>query len=282
MTPPQIVEALEKWSATEQRAPMESMFTSIRRISSFFYALKKFLLEKTGVTAEPVMQLNREELMFREGVERWQAHLPTMLVMGQESPEELIRRAGEADTIAVVGDIKQIQDLITYAVDRQSYFSFIVRFIERTRMLADEYMGIFDRYTGNGFIVYFSHAICQRLNLDMTECFLNFVKDEMAFSQELFAEWGTKIRKRSPEPLGLSLGADLGRVAFQDLAGQLVTAGEPLSWAWRLAGIGRPGETLINNLICDLVRDKDGFSTQNRLGETKSGEEFVAKVLIWS
>ena len=278
----QIVDALEKWSTGEALAPMESMFTSIRRISSFFFALKKFLLQQAEIASDPVMQMNREELMYREGVERWQAHLPTMLVMGQENPEELIRQAGESETIAVVGDIKHMQDLITYAADPQSFFSFTVRFIERTRMLADEYMGIFDRYTGNGFIVYFSQAICRRLNLDMMECFLNFVKDEIAFGRELFAEWETKIRKRSPDPLGLSMGADLGRVEFQDLAGQLVAVGEPLSWAWRLAAIGRPGETLINNLVYESLRDKSGLTTQNRLGETKSGEEFVAKVLVWS
>ena len=280
--PGQIIDLLEKWSTGNELAPMESMFTSIRRISSFFLDLKNYLLEKGKIPSKPVMQINREELMFREGVERWQAHLPTMLVMGQESPEELIKRAGESDTIAVVGDIKHMQDLITYALDPDSFFSFTVRFIERTRMLADEYMGIFDRYTGNGFIVYFNRSICQRLNLDLGECFLNFVKDELAFSRELFEEWGQKIRKRSPDPLGLSIGADFGKVSFQDLAGQLVAAGEPLTWAWRLAGIGRPGETLINNLMNDFMQDRSGLSSRERLGETKSGEQFMARVLAWS
>ena len=279
--PEGIARRLEEWETNKAVCPFDNMFLSIRKLSPFFRSLKSYIIKKTGITATPLMQVNREELMYREGVTRWQAHMPTMLVMGMESPEELLKKASADQSIVVVGNIKQLQDLMTYAIDRESFSSFIHEFIERTRMLVDEYMGVFDKFTGNGFVAHFSKALCDITNLDMVDCFTNFVRDETTFAADLFDRWGKTVRKLPTDPLGLSIGADTGRVDFQDLVSQLVVVGDPVIWSWRLAGMGSAGDVMINNLLYKIMEDRSDIRAEEREGATKSGETFLAHSIFF-
>jgi len=275
----EIIRSLEVWESTSDIAPIENVSKSIRYMAPYFSALKALIFNSTGLTADPIIQTNREELMFREGLERWEAHIPTMLLMGKDSPEDLLKKASETQSIVVTGNIRKLQDLMTYAEDPQSYSSFILKFIERTRMLTDEYMGIFDKFTGSGFIAYFNKAICETTSLDMVGCFTNFVRDEMVFATELFSSWVKKIRKLPDEPVGLTIGADIGKVEYQDLASQLVTVGEPLVWSRRLAEISEPGEVIVNNLLHEALESHTDIQSEGRTCETDSGEKFLVKSL---
>ncbi|MBF0224946.1 MAG: adenylate/guanylate cyclase domain-containing protein [Desulfobacterales bacterium] len=271
----EILQTIKKWDNSNNVSPYENMFISIRKISPFIRLVKNFLIKEAGLTIEPVMQINREELMYREGVLRWQAHLPTMVILGMKSPEELLKKASESTTIVVVGDIKRLQELMTYAKNPESFSSFMVKFIEHTRMLVDEYMGVFDKFTGNGFLAYFNKSICEISNLDFVDCFANFVKAEIEFSNDLFNQWGKTLRKLPPEALGLSIGADIGELVFQDLASQLLVVGEPLVWAWRIAGMGKAGDAVVNNLLYRELENKPDIAIKQTVSTTASGEEFL-------
>lgn len=279
--PEKIIRSLENWESVSDIAPLENISMSIRYMPPYFIALKSLLYESTGLTADSVIQTNREELMYRGDVERWQAHLPTMLLMGKDSPEDLLKKASETQSIVVTGNIMQLQDLMTYAKDSQSYSSFILKFIEHTRMLTDEYMGIFDKFTGSGFIAYFNKAVCETTGLDMVDCFTNFVRDETIYASDFFKNWGKTIRRLPIEPIGLSIGADIGAVEFQDLAGQLVTVGEPLVWAKRLAEMSSSGEVIVNNLLHEALESRSDIQSEERIGQTGSGEKFLARSLTF-
>lgn len=279
--PEKIITGLETWEVTSDSAPIDNIAKSIRLMIPYFNALKPLILEATGLTVEPIVQTNREELMYREGLERWEAHIPTMLLMGKDSPEDLLVKANQTPSIVVIGKIKQLQDLMTYAKDPTSYTSFILKFIERTRVLTDEYMGLFDKFTGSGFIVYFNQAICSANGLDMVDCFTNFARDETLFTNDLFNDWGKTIRKLPTEPVGLSMGADIGDVEYRDLAGQLVSVGEPLIWARRLAAMGNTGEVVVNNLLHEALESRSDILTEDRVGQTGSGEKFMVRALAF-
>ena len=278
----EIIDHLENWQSSRNIAPFDDISLSIRYLSPYLKALKIMFIKSTGLTIEPNIQTNREELLYKEGVERWEAHLPTMLLMGKDSPAELLEKASQVDSVVVTGMMKRQQDLMTYAKSPGSYSHFLLQFIERTRMLVDEYMGIFDKFTGSGFIAYFNKAICETTGLDFVECFVNFVRDETIFAADLFQVWSKNIRRLPVEPLGLSIGADSGNVEFQDLAGQLISIGEPLIWSRRLADMGRPGDVFVNNLLHGAIENHSGVQTEERKGTTESGEEILLRALSFN
>jgi hypothetical protein len=280
--PQKIFTHLENWNSSGAIAPFESISLSIRYLVPYLSALKSLMLEITGLTIIPASQTNREELLYKEGVARWEAHLPTMLLMGKDSPSDLLASASAVSSIVVTGTIKGQQDLMTYAKDSSSYASFILQFIERTRMLVDEYMGIFDKFTGSGFIAYFNKAICEKTGLDFVDCFINFVRDETVFAKDLFNDWSKNIRRLPSDALGLSMGADIGSIQLQDLAGQLVSIGEALIWSRRLAAIGNAGEVIVNNLLHEACAGHSGLQAEEQIGESDTGEKIVLRALSFS
>ena len=277
ITPEDIVQRLETWEDLATVTPFDNVFHSIRKLAPFFNALKTYIIKKIGLDTLPHMQVNREELLFREGVTRWQAHLPTMVVMGRESPEELLARASAASSITVAAKIVRIEDLMIHAKSQESYLSFVHEFLQQTRMLVDEYMGVFDKFTGDGFIAHFSEAISDITNLDVVDCFVNFIRDEIAFADDLFGQWVKSIRKCPAEPVGLSLGADCGVVKYEDLASQLVVVGDPVIWSWRLAEMAAPGQVLINNLLYGIMENRADIQAEIQTVTTASGEHLLTR-----
>jgi len=76
-------------------------------------------------------------------VVRWKGHFPQLLLPW--NVDELLKSASITETIVVVADIRKSQDLMTYGKNADSYSRHIVQFIETSRQLIDESMGIFDK-----------------------------------------------------------------------------------------------------------------------------------------
>jgi hypothetical protein len=80
-------------------------------------------------------------------------------------------------------------------------------------------------------------------------------------------------------PLGLSLGADLGRLVFQDLASQLVVVGAPQYWAGQLAREAGAGEILINNRLYAALDGRTDIDMRARQVSPTAGEAYWARRL---
>ena len=195
--------------------------------------------------------------------------------MGMLRAEDIREQAGSSRTIVVMGDIRRSQDLMTYAEDENSFAKYMVRFVEESRRLIDENLGIFDKFTGDGFLCYFNESVCARLGEDFEECFMRFAKHEMAFARDHFANWCRTVRRLPDAPIGLSLGADLGSVSFRDIDSHFVAVGDPIVWAARMADAGGANETIVNNLLCQRLLDKPGVDISSKPSKTKSGEAFL-------
>ena len=50
----------------------------------------------------------------------------------------------------------------------------MIWFFESIRDLFDKNMGIFDKFTGDGFLGYFNEYLCRERGKDFVECFLKF------------------------------------------------------------------------------------------------------------
>ena len=80
----------------------------------------------------------------------------------------------------------------------------------------------------------------------------------------------------------MSLGADMGRLSFQDLAGQLVVFGQGRFWAGQLAEAAAAGETLINNRLYTALDDRADIECRQMRVAPNNGEAFWARRLILS
>lgn len=216
---------------------------------------------------------------------RWKGILPGKLLDQLGSDGTLMTRLGDTPTIAILGDIRRSQDLMTYSESPDSFFRFMSDFLSETRRIVDTHLGIFDKFTGDGFVAYFNQYLCGKDDRDALDCFLGFVAEETAFANAHFAQWITEVRKLPDRNVGLAMGADLGKVAFRDMNNHFVAVGDAIVWASRMASEGAAGEVVMNNLLWRAVEShwaRKPELTQpqeERVGKTKAGESFLAWVI---
>jgi class 3 adenylate cyclase len=260
----------------------EPLFLDEELRTPFFVLIqgvKGLLVRDLGIDV-PISIGAGADASFSARVLRWKAHLPSVL-LEREDLDDLVFEASQSESIVVVGDIRRSQDLMTYAATPDDFSRRMVVFIQKTRDLIDENAGFFDKFTGDGFIVYFNEALCRAAGRSHIDRFLSFVKAQSAFGQDLFQDWAGLIRKRPTGPIGLAMGADIGRVAFHDVHDHLVAVGDAIVWAARMAAAANAGEVLVNNLLqaklTAVYTRILGFSP--REAQTKSGESFLAQVL---
>jgi class 3 adenylate cyclase len=144
------------------------------------------------------------------------------------------------------------------------------------KIIKDNY-GVFDKFTGDGFLCYFNSHLCEQLGKDYYEQLIKACKEIMDFSNSFFSDWVKNIRKLPPNSSGLTIGIDSGVVKFRDLDNHLFAIGESIVWANRMSSAGEKEEIVLNNIpyhkINDSQQDIEFESIQN---VTKGGESFTA------
>ena len=274
------LEKLQSWAKSSEPFPFPSGAFSRFALFIYLWEVKEYLVEKLGFVRTLPMSLTSEEIEHSRHVVRWKGHLPYAALTGD--PNKLLREASDTQTIVVVGDIRRSQDLMTYSVDPQDFSQRMVEFITVTRHLIDKYGGLFDKFTGDGFVAYFNEAVCLTAGVDFVEAFLSFIYEELDFSRDHFAEWSTCLRKLPEEDIGLAIGGDRGKIEFNDLDHHLVAVGEPLVWAARMEAVAKANEVIVNNLLYGTLAEHVGFEFERRQGTTKTGEAFLGRVLLFN
>jgi class 3 adenylate cyclase len=272
----EINDLLITWHEHSDQEIINRLLEKPKYMLTYILTIKRLLYDRLGIPI-PVSGPDGREIMYRESFIRWQAHFPTLFLMKMSKAEQILDKARESHTIVVMGDIRRSQDLMTYAKDSHSFISYMVRFIDNTRRLIDDHLGIFDKFTGDGFLAYFNEALCAMQGRDYRTCFLDFVREETAFAAEHFAAWCRIVRKLPEIPVGLSVGADLGRVFFKDISSYFMAVGDAIVWAKRMTDVGGAGETVVNNLLYEELKDMPNVSFEPRPSCTKSGEAFLAR-----
>jgi len=274
------LEKLQMWALSDDPFPFPSGAFSRFALFIYLWEVKQYLVDALGFARTLPMSLTSEESEHSRHVMRWKAHLPLTALSGD--PNRLLREASENETIVVIGDIRRSQDLMMYSVDPRDFSERMVEFITQTRQLIEKYGGFFDKFTGDGFVAYFSETICKTSKASHIESFLSFVYEEQVFSRQHFKAWSSSLRKLPEESIGLAIGADLGKVEFTDLDHHLVSVGQSIVWAARMEAVAKAGEVIINNLLYGALSDLDGLHFENRLGTTKTGEAFLGQSLLFA
>jgi class 3 adenylate cyclase len=246
------------------------------RIQGFFGLLRSRLFTELGVRrAVPNTVFDR----FKVGrYLEWMGHLPKL--NHPYDPLDLMLKVGQSPSIVVVGDIRRSQELMTYATSPIEFPARMYEFLSKTRALVANYGGIFDKFTGDGFVAYFNDEIGNRHRSNCNDSFVGFVREYMAFADSHFGEWSKHLKKLPREKVGVAIGADLGLVSFQNFDLHLVAVGEAIVWAARMEAEAKAGEIIVNNILYESLRQRSDVTFEKRRSRTKSGEGFSAWAML--
>ena len=135
-------------------------------------------------------------------------------------------------------------------------------FTEATRSLVQSREGWFDKFTGDGFIVFWIGSLRPEFLLETVP----------GFCQEVRGAAGKLIdglRRNSrnfPAGVGLSIGIDAGTCELVWVGGSLTLVGSPIVGATRMAGSASAGETLANIHVGGLLEQARGSLADTRVG----------------
>ena len=277
----EILKGLKQWSINKETFPVfyngiggEANAKFILSLS-FFMCEKVYLCEKLKVKVTPTIIWSAAQSIYSKNKIRWNGHLPPQAINLVSA--EFVEKLSSTDTIVLVADIRKSQDLMTYGPSADFFRDKILEFTTQMRKIIKNNYGIFDKFTGDGFLCYFNSHLCEQFKKDYYEQMLNACKEIMNFSNMFFQEWIKHIRKLPPNSSGLTLGIDSGIVKFRDLDNHLFAIGDAIVWANRMSSAGKRGEIILNNIPYFKIRDvsKDiKFEPIENI--TKGGESFTA------
>src|SRR5687768_14706867 len=154
-----VIISLSKWSKNKEKAPYPRIFTSNFFIGIVFSTIKGYLVKKVDSSIDLQIVWSSRETHFAKSNIRWNAHLPKHML--HNIPDDLEQKLSSSSTIAVVGDIRKSQDLMTYTPSADFFREMMITFIQKSRDIIKSNFGIFDKFTGDGFLAYFNETVCK-------------------------------------------------------------------------------------------------------------------------
>ena len=191
--------------------------------------------------------------------EGWQKIIP---------PERLAFHLESGEQVGLhvlVGDIRQSTFLMKESVSPNQFAQITADFMKAVKGTASSNEGWFDKFTGDGFIIYWIYGDDQS----------RYIHRIIAFCQALlsyFPEVINKYRLNSrnfPAGVGLSLGVDSGPCSLIEI-GDLNIIGPPIVGASRMVAAAQSFETLFNVSIgAVLYKDRKRLAVQNGIHISK-------------
>lgn len=274
------VNGLWEWANNKELFPFSQFGMGANEASrfalqGFLMCEKVYLCRKLKLEVYPNIISSSGEGSYHMNNIRWKGHLPWQAI--DLMNDNFVEQMSSTDTIVLVADIRKSQDLMTYGPSADFFRDQILEFTTEMRKIIKDHCGIFDKFTGDGFLCYFNSHLCEQLKRDYYEQLIQACKKIMEFSNSFFSDWVKNIRKLPPNSSGLTIGIDSGVVKFRDLDNHLFAIGESIVWANRMSSAGKKDEIILNNIpyhkINDSQQDIEFESIQN---VTKGGESFTA------
>lgn len=277
----EVNKALQEWCDSDKLFPMESdgiMMGDNERsrflLQPVFMCISAYLLSKLNFDYFPIICKSWSEGSFHSNNVRWNGRFPYRICDQVDS--KLLDSLSKSETVVIIGDIRRSQDLITYAVNPNTYRSNMVVLIEKVRNIVLENNGIFDGFTGDGFIFYFNDFLAKKIQKDMYKTVIDVCIKIQHECKPLFEEWKKELRRLPQESIGLSIGIDSGMMHFLD-DNIMLAIGSPAVWATRMCAAGEAGDIIVNNIpYTRTSNNQSGYTFDEVYSATKTGEQFKA------
>lgn len=183
------------------------------------------------------------------------------------SKKELTRLVGAGNQTGihvVIGDIRGSTHLMREAISSQEYATITTAFTEQVRRIAQENSGWFDKFMGDGFVVYWLYGTRPAKFLKEVLGFCRLAHE--SFAKDIFSEH-RKNARNLPAHVGLALGIDSGRCALEEIAGDFTVIGHAVVGAKRMAEAAAKGETLCNIRIGHVLTSEPSLDAAIDLRE---------------
>ncbi|MCI4350690.1 MAG: hypothetical protein L3K15_04175 [Thermoplasmata archaeon] len=180
--------------------------------------------------------------------------------LSRRSLDELAERGSTTVEAAVVaGDLRMSSLVLKEAVQPSLFAHFIIGFTEAVRTLAGANEGWFDKFTGDGFIVFW---VFPEGGAPDSRKVAVFCQNVLPAAELLI----TKLRRNSrnfPVGVGLSLGIDSGPCELAVVGGTLTLIGSPIVGATRMVAGAAANQTLVNISLGErLHRDREELRSE--------------------
>lgn len=183
----------------------------------------------------------------------------------------------EGETIVVMGDLRKSQDMMLYSSDPAGFARELRSLVEKIRAEVERLNGVFDKFTGDGFLCYFNESVMPE-GQTIEEAFVEFQFKIHELASAHIKVWQTQIAKVPAGGYGLGIGADFGKVTLDSVA-PFVAIGVPIVMAARLCDQAKPGQTIINNRLYSRLEEKFETHAGVQDFQIKSGEAMRAYLL---
>ena len=184
--------------------------------------------------------------------EAWQKIIPS------DKLEQLLETGGQIGLHVLVGDIRQSTSLMKESVSSKEFAETTRDFMKAVKSTANTNEGWFDKFTGDGFIIYWIYGDDPN----------KYIQRILAFCQALlsyFPEVMNRYRMNSqnfPANVGLSLGVDSGLCTLIEI-GDLNIVGPPVVGASRMVSAAQSSEILLNVSIgAVLFKDRKQLASR--------------------
>jgi class 3 adenylate cyclase len=213
---------------------------------------KSYATEPRSESAKPV-EPNPEAAKPKS---RMLARHANHLWLSSAEAQRLVRRIERDErqrVFVLAADIRKSSQAMIEALDPLEYASTITSFVERSRQAVLDQNGIFDKFTGDGFLAYWpfdarTHLRVRRGSFEVTKSIL------VSFAEETMQ----RLRRNSqslPSEVGLAFGIDEGLVSFVTIARDLTIVGPPVVGAVRMVGGATAGQIIANVHVGEEMRD---------------------------
>lgn len=191
-----------------------------------------------------------ESVVGRHAPRGWNEQVPV------DALRDLAREGStRVHAVVVVGDLRMSGLLLRESVSPSLYARFLIGFTEAVRGLAGDLGAWFDKFTGDGFVVFWLYPETGGLPLDSVPLFCRSV---LPTSEVLVANL-KRTSRNFPVGVGLALGLDAGPCELVHVGEAITLVGSPIVGASRMVAGARAGEAVVNvglgqSLETDLER----------------------------
>ena len=144
--------------------------------------------------------------------------------------------------VVVVGDLRMSGLLLRESVSPSLYARFLIGFTEAVRGLAADLGAWFDKFTGDGFVVFWLYSSEEETPLSTVPLFCRSVLP----SSEVLVANLKRTSRNFPVGVGLALGLDAGPCELVHVGEAITLVGSPIVGATRMVAGARAGEAVVN------------------------------------